>query len=102
MPTPDTELRLPPTDDPGLAAIRAGHERVSPTEIRYAVAYDDGAGVEEADRLAGRRWTTTTRPGAPPRPTEVVSGAVFRGDRALRLWELACPDRSGLDAFADY
>ena len=99
----DPEFRLTTdgvTQD--LDAFRAGHERVHPTEIGHAVAYDDDAWVEAGDRLAGRLSMTTTRPGTPPRSIEVVFVAVFRDDCLLRPWELAWPDRSGPDAFADY
>ena len=66
-------------DDPGFllytngqvqdyAAFCAGHARVYPTEISYAVEYDDEAWVEAGDRLGGPDVDhhETSRPGRHP------------------------------------
>jgi hypothetical protein len=99
--------------DPGLllytngqvqdyAAFHAGHARVYPTEISYAVEYDDEAWVETGDRLAGRMWITTARPGEQATRIEVILVAVYRERRIFRLWELTWPDWSQLQAFETY
>ena len=85
-----------------FAAFRAGHERVYPTGISYSVRYDDDAWVENGDRLAGRVWITTSRPGEDPTEIEVMLIAQFRGGRILRLWELTWPDWSNMKAFDSY
>ena len=85
-----------------FAAFRAGHERVYPTGISYSVRYDDDAWVENGDRLAGRGWITTSRPGEDPTEIEVMLIAQFRGGRILRLWELTWPDWSNMKAFDSY
>jgi hypothetical protein len=85
-----------------LEQFRAGHERVYPTAIEYAVEYDDGAWVEAGDRLAGRIWITITRPAEAPRRIEVILVSEYRNGRILRLWELTWPDWSQLGAFMTY
>jgi H+/Cl- antiporter ClcA len=85
-----------------LAAFRAGHEAVYPTAITYRVEYDDEAWVEAPDRLAGRVWITTQRPGEQPHRIEVMLIATFRAGRIHRLWELTWPDWSQLAAFERY
>lgn len=45
------------------SAFHAGHARVYPTGFSYAVEYDGEAWVEGGDRLGGRMWITTKRPG---------------------------------------
>lgn len=64
--------------------------------------YDDDAWVENGDRLAGRVWITTSRPGEDPTEIEVMLIAQFRGGRILRLWELTWPDWSNMKAFDSY
>jgi hypothetical protein len=81
------------------AAFCAGHARVYPTEISYAVEYDDEAWVEAGDRLGGRMWITTKRPGEDATRIEVIFLATYRQDRIHRLWELTWPDWSQLEAF---
>jgi hypothetical protein len=83
-------------------AFHAGHARVYPTEISYAVEYDDEAWVEAGDRLGGRMWITTQRPAEAPVRIEVVFLAAYRDRRICRLWELTWPDWSQLGAFATY
>ena len=46
-----------------LAAFRAEHDRAHRTGITYAVAYDEESWVEGRDRIAGRLWISTHRPG---------------------------------------
>ena len=86
----------------GYEAFRASHEGVYETAISYAVRYDEDAWVEAADRVAGRLWITTARPGEEPTEIEVVLIAGYRDGLLHRLWELTWPDWSALPAFADY
>jgi fatty-acyl-CoA synthase len=85
-----------------LAAFRAGHERVYPTAITYAVDYDEDAWVEAGDRLGGRMWITTQRPAEDAVRIEVLFLATYRAGRILRLNELTWPDWSQLGAFDTY
>jgi hypothetical protein len=84
------------------AAFCAGHARVYPTEISYVAEYDDEAWVEAGDRLGGRMWITTKRPGQDATRIEVIFLATYRQDRIHRLWELTWPDWSQLEAFDTY
>lgn len=84
------------------AEFAAGHETVYATAIRYDIRYDDAAWVEQADRVAGRVWITTTRPGEQPTEIEAILIATFRNGRIHRLWELTWPDWSQLKAFESY
>jgi hypothetical protein len=83
-------------------AFHAGHARVYPTEISYAVEYDDEAWVESGDRLGGRMWITTKRPGENATRIEVIFLGIYRDGRIFRLWELTWPDWSQLQAFETY
>jgi hypothetical protein len=83
-------------------SFHAGHARVYPTEISYAVEYDDDAWVESAERLGGRMWITTKRPGEDATRIEVIFLATFRAGKIHRLWELTWPDWSQLRAFETY
>jgi ketosteroid isomerase-like protein len=85
-----------------LAEFRAGHERVYPTAITYTMEYDDEAWVEAEERVAGRIWITTARPGEPAKRIEVIFVATYRNGRIHRLWELTWPDWSQLPAFQTY
>jgi hypothetical protein len=84
------------------ASFHAGHARVYPTEISYAVEYDNDAWVEAGDRLGGRMWITTKRPAEAAARIEVIFLAVYRQRRIRRLWELTWPDWSQLGAFETY
>jgi hypothetical protein len=83
-------------------AFYAGHARVYPTGISYAVEYDDEAWAEGGDRLGGRMWITTKRPGEEATRIEIIFLVVFRRGRIYRLWELTWPDWSQLKAFETY
>jgi hypothetical protein len=83
-------------------AFHDGHARVYPTEISYAIEYDDEAWVESGDRLGGRMWITTQRPGEAATRIEVIFLAIYRDRRIFRLWELTWPDWSQLQAFDTY
>ena len=85
-----------------FASSAAGHRAVYATEICYAVEYDDDAWVTTDDRVAGRVWITTSRPGEAPTKIEVVLVATVVGGRFHRLWELTWPDWSRLRAFDSY
>ncbi len=84
------------------ATFHAGHARVYPTAISYSIEYDEQAWVETADRLGGRVWITTARPGENPTKIEVIFLATYRERRIHRLWELTWPDWSQLGAFDSY
>jgi hypothetical protein len=60
------------------------------------------AWVETPDRLAGRMWITTERPGEDATRIEVIFVALYRDRRIHRLWELTWPDWSQLQAFETY
>jgi hypothetical protein len=76
------------------AAFHAGHARVYPT--------DNQAWVEAGDRLGGRMWITTKRPGEDAARIEVIFLAAYRQGRIHRLWGLTWPDWSQLQAFETY
>lgn len=84
------------------AAFAASHEATYATGISYAIEYDEEAWVEAADKVAGRVWITTARPGEDPTRIEVVLIAAFRDGRITRLWETTWPNWSELKSFADY
>ncbi len=86
----------------GYAEYAASHRRVYATEISYAIRYDDEAWLETEDRVAGRMWITTRRPGEEPTELEVILVATLRDGRLHRVWELTWPDWSQLKAFENY
>lgn len=86
----------------GYEEFADGHRRVYATEISYAVDYDEKAWVVTDDRVAGRVWITTERPGEEPTKIEVVLIATYLDGRLYRLWELTWPDWSQLRAFDVY
>lgn len=79
-----------------------GHLTVYETEISYAIDYDDEAWVTSEDRVAGRVWITTARPGEDPTEIQVMVVATVVDGRFHRLWELTWPDSSRLKAFERY
>ncbi len=80
----------------------ASHRRIYATPISYQVRYDDEAWVATADRVGGRVWITTSRPGEEPTELEVVLVATLLDGRLHRVWELSWPDWSALPAFETY
>ena len=77
---------------PGLPCqFAASHDGVYATEISYAIEYDDEAWVEAPDRVAGRLWITTARPGEEPTRIEVVLIAAYRDGLIHRIWETTWP-----------
>ena len=80
----------------------ASHRKIYTTEISYAISYDDDAWVEAEDRVAGRVFITTTRPGEKPNKIEVIVIAAYRDGRIYRVWETTWPSWRGLPAFEDY
>ncbi|WP_188941063.1 nuclear transport factor 2 family protein [Nakamurella endophytica] len=86
----------------GFDAFAESHSRVYDTPISYQVRYDEQAWVETPDRIAGRVWITTARPGEPATEIEVVLIATYRNGLIHRLWELTWPDWSRLGAFEHY
>jgi len=85
-----------------FAEFAASHRKVYDTEISYAIEYDDEAWVEAADRVAGRVFITTTRPGEKPNRIEVVLIATYLDGRIHRVWETTWPSWRGIEAFAEY
>lgn len=83
-------------------AFAAGHRAVYATAISYAVEYDEEAWVEAANRVAGRVWITTSRPGESPTRIELVLIAAFRAGRITRVWETTFPDWRNLPPFETY
>lgn len=88
--------------DQGYADFRDGHRRLYATEISYAVEYDEQAWVESADKVAGRVWITTSRPGETPTRIEVVLIAAYRDGRIVRVWETTWPSWRNVAALENY
>lgn len=86
----------------GYESFAEGHRTVYATEISYALDYDDDAWVVTQDRVAGRIWITTSRPGEDPTEIQVMLVATVLDGRFHRLWELTWPDWSQLKAFESY
>ncbi|MEQ6199276.1 hypothetical protein [Mycobacterium tuberculosis] len=54
------------------------------------------------DKVAGRVWITTSRPGEEPTRIEVVLIAAYRNGRIHRIWETTWPSRRNVAALDDY
>ena len=80
----------------------ASHRAVYDTAISYAVEYDEEAWVEGEDKVAGRVWITTSRPGESPTRIEVVLITAFKDGRITRVWETTWPSWNELPAFETY
>lgn len=80
----------------------ASHRTVYDTAISYAIEYDEEAWVNGGDKVAGRVWITTTRPGERPTRIEVVLIAAFKEGRITRVWETTWPSWNELPAFETY
>ncbi|OBJ90060.1 hypothetical protein [Mycobacterium asiaticum] len=83
-------------------AFRDSHRKLYATAITYAVEYDEAAWVEAADKVAGRVWITTARPGEQPTRIEVVLIAAYRDERIHRVWETTWPSWRTAAAFEGY
>lgn len=88
----------------GYEEFAAGHRTVYGSAISYRVEYDEDAWVQSADgdRVAGRVWITTSRPGEEPTRIELVLIVQYAGDRIVRIWETTFPSWQNLPAFEDY
>lgn len=86
----------------GFADFRDSHRKLYATSIAYAVEYDEEAWVQAADRVAGRVWITTSRPGEEPTRIEVVLIAAYRDGRIHRVWETTWPSWRNVDALENY
>lgn len=84
------------------SAFAESHRGVYSTDISYSVEYDEDAWVQTSDKVAGRVWITTSRPGEEPTRIEVVLIAVFTHGRISRLWETTWPSWNALPAFENY
>lgn len=80
----------------------ASHRTVYATDISYAVEYDDEAWVESAEKVAGRMWITTSRPGETPTRIEVVVIAAYRDGLIHRVWETTWPSWRTVAALDQY
>ena len=78
------------------------HRAVYATAISYAVEYDEQAWVEAPDKVAGRVWITTSRPGEQPTRIEVVLIAGYLEGRIHRVWETTWPSWRGVAALEGY
>ena len=76
-------------------AFAASHRTIYATPICYSVEYDEQAWVETTDRVAGRVWITTSRPGESPTRIEVVLIAAFNDGRITRIGETTWPSLPG-------
>ena len=85
-----------------FAEFRDSHRMLYGTAIGYAVEYDEQAWVEAADKVAGRVWITTSRPGEEPTRIEVVLIAAYRDGRIHRVWETTWPSWRGVPALEGY
>lgn len=54
------------------------------------------------DKVAGRVWITTSRPGEEPTRIEVVLIAAYRNGRIHRIWETTWPSWRNVAALDDY
>ncbi len=82
--------------------FRDSHRKLYATTISYAVEFDNDAWVQAPDKVAGRVWITTSRPGEKPTRIEVVLIAAYRNDRIHRIWETTWPSWRNVAALDDY
>jgi hypothetical protein len=82
--------------------FRDSHLKLYATPITYVVEYDEQAWVEAWDRVAGRVWITTSRPGEEPTRIELVLIAAYRDGRVHRVWETTWPSWRNLAALENY
>jgi hypothetical protein len=85
-----------------FAEFRDSHRELYDTPISYAVEYDEQAWVEATDKVAGRVWITTSRPGERPTRIEVVLIAAYRDGRIRRVWETTWPSWRDVGALENY
>jgi hypothetical protein len=78
------------------------HREIYSTPVTYAIEYDEQAWVEAEDRVAGRVWITTSRPGEERNRIEVVLIAAFRDGLIHRVWETTWPSWRSVAAFESY
>lgn len=82
--------------------FRDSHRKLYATSIEYAVEYDEQAWVEAPDKVAGRLWITTSRPGEQSTRIEVVVIAGYRDGRIYRIWETTWPSWREAPALEGY
>lgn len=75
------------------------HQKYYATPICYQVEYDEETLLEQNEKVAGRVWITTTKPGETTKKIEVILIAQYKEDKIYRLWELTYPDWSKLAEF---
>jgi len=77
------------------------HVKYYATPIKYEIQYDEETFLEQGDKIAGRVWITTSRPGEPSKKIEVILIAQYKDGKIYRVWELTYPDWSKLPAFKE-
>ncbi|OBJ59983.1 nuclear transport factor 2 family protein [Mycobacterium sp. 1423905.2] len=85
-----------------FAEFHDSHRAVYATAITYAVEYDEQAWVQAADKVAGRVWITTSRPGEDSTRIEVVLIVAYRDGKIHRVWETTWPSWRGVAALECY
>ena len=82
-------------------AFAASHRTIYATPICY-FEYHEQASVETTDKVAGRVWITTSRPGESSTRIEVVLIAASTDGRISRVRETMWPSWNTLPAFETY
>lgn len=77
------------------------HQTYYETPIQYSIEYDEETLLEQGERVAGRVFITTKRPGEPATKIEVILIGQYKDGKLHRLWELTYPDWSKLPAFEE-
>jgi hypothetical protein len=71
-------------------AFAASHRTIYATPICYSAEYDEQAWVGTTDKVAGRVWITTSRPGDQPRLGDNVAQLEHAASiRDLLIWHAA-------------
>lgn len=76
------------------------HQEVYKTPIKYEIAYDEDAFLEQGEKVAGRVWITISLPNKSSQTIEVILIALFKDNKLYRIWELTSPDWSNMSEFA--
>jgi hypothetical protein len=85
----------------GYEQFLADHRSYYASAVTYSVELDEDTLVEQGERVAGRCWITTARPGEEPVRLEVLLIARYRDGKITDLWELVWPDWADLPAFSE-
>ena len=82
--------------------FRDSHLKLYATPLTYVSSTTSRPGLETSDRVAGRVWITTSRPGEEPTRIELVLIAAYRDGRILRVWETTWPSWRNVAALENY